>query len=435
MLKALLKDSAFYGGILVLGKIVSLISIPIITNKLTIQEFNTIDSSLVFLNFIVPFVFLGFDSAIGRFYIEYNNESKKTLISTAFWVGLIASLIITLGLWLFKDFLEQVYFNRKTATNYIVFIIISIPFIFLISFCANIFKFSFKKFDYALVVFLNPICFLVSLIYFSKTSGFNLEKYLVLNLCFNIFFALYAVIKLRKQIEFNIKKTQFKALYNYGLPFALVSVFGMAFSFIERLFLNNFYLPEYAGQYAFSYRIVGVIFMFNRAFQLSWGPISMKYYKEESSKKKFNKLLNIASISMATIIFLIFIFYDYIIMLLANENYLGSSMFIAFLMVANSFLMLSSITNIGINITKKTYLHLKNYGYSLGCFVSSFFILKSLMPNNALPLSILLGYCTLFITQTVTANKVYSSIQFSWKKPIVLMVVLLLTIQLIKSVK
>lgn len=415
MLKGLFKDSFFYGGFLVLSKLVAIIALPVLTKFFTPDEFNIADSSMVLLNFIVPFIFLGLDSSVGRYYNEYSDKGQlKELLASAFYPGLISALIVTLIAVMTHYWISLIFLNRADMAHYILLTVLNIPFLYIISFSVNILKYAFKRWNYVIIAFLNPVCFLVSVIVMGYTLGINLENYLLINLICNVFFAVFAILLIYKDIG-KIPNIDFvRHLYAYGLPFSIVSLLGMAFSFSERLLLNHYYTPLLAGSYAFAYRIVNVIGIINRAFQLSWGPFSIARYKDVDASKKFNHLLLFMTIGLGCISLIVSLTDKWLIKLLGNVAYQNSRQYIPFLLASNTFLILSSISNIGINLSKKTFLHIRNYTIALTSLFVFFFLLKPILPNFALPIAIMSAYLILFIEQSISSNTAHKEIQFRW---------------------
>jgi O-antigen/teichoic acid export membrane protein len=421
VLKSLLKDSVFYGGFLLLSKLIAFFTLPIITLAFTPAEFKIIDGFIVMLNFIVPFMFVGSDTALARYFNDTDYE-RKELVSTAFFYGLGFTLIVLSLLMIFHEAFSSAYFGESMDSGMLLFVFLNIPFIFINSFCIGVFKYEFKRMAYVGVAMFNPLLFALSVIGMGKWFELSLWSYFAAFLVFNVLFALLALGLIRNHLRLLFKMPIFKKLFAFGLPFSMVSLVGVAFSFTERYLMNNYFLAASAGLYAFSYRIISLVTLANRAFQLSWGPFSMARYKNHNSAAEFKALLTYMSIFLVLIQGIICAFASRLILLVSNESYLGSARYLPFLLGANAFLILSSISNIGINITSKTILHLTNYLIALFVFVVSFFIIRIWMTEMSLSIALFLAYMLLFVFQTRSSNKVYEAVRFPVTMPVALLV-------------
>ncbi len=421
MLKSLFKDSVFYGGFLLLSKMIAFFTLPIITSAFTPAEFKIIDGFIVMLNFIVPFLFVGSDTALARYFNDADHE-RKELVSTAFYYGLGFTLLVLSLLMIFHRAFAAAYFGESIDRSMLLFVFLNIPFIFINSFCIGVFKYEFKRMAYVGVAMFNPLLFALSVIAMGKWFELSLWSYFAAFLVFNMLFALLALWLIRNHMRMLFKIPIFQKLFAFGLPFSMVSLVGVAFSFTERYLMNNYFLAASAGLYAFSYRIISLVTLANRAFQLSWGPFSMARYKDKNSGEQFRALLTYMSVFLMVIEGGICLFSTQIILLVSNESYLGSAPYLPFLLGANAFLILSSISNIGINITSKTVLHLKNYLMALAVFVGTFFLLRLHLQEMSLAISLFIAYSLLFVFQTRSSNKVYEAVRFPIAFPVTLVV-------------
>lgn len=421
MLKSLFKDSVFYGGFLLLSKLIAFFTLPLITSAFTPAEFKIIDGFIVMLNFIVPFLFVGSDTALARYFNDADYK-RKELVSSAFYYGLGFTIIILSLLLIFHKTFSSAYFGDSMDSNMLLFVFLNIPFIFINSFCIGVFKYEFKRIAYITVAIFNPLLFALSIIGLGKWFELSLWSYFAAFLVFNVLFSLVALLLIRNHLVLQFKIPIFQKLFAFGLPFSIVSLVGVAFSFTERFLMNNYFLASTAGLYAFSYRLISLVTIANRAFQLSWGPFSMARYTNQNSSAKFNALFVYMCIFLVVIQGLICVFASRLILLVSNESYLGSARYLPFLLGANAFLILSSISNIGISITSNTILHLKNYLLAFFVFVVSFFIIRVWMAEMSLAIALFLAYLVLFVFQTRSSNKVYKEVCFPLAMPVALLV-------------
>lgn len=76
-LSFLLKDSALYGGAAAISKSFSIITFPLLARHFSIADYGIIDFFGVLASFIGILVIFGQDSAVARFFFEYEDKDKR----------------------------------------------------------------------------------------------------------------------------------------------------------------------------------------------------------------------------------------------------------------------------------------------------------------------------------------------------------------------
>jgi O-antigen/teichoic acid export membrane protein len=91
----LLRDSALYGGASAISKLFSLFLFPVLARCFTTKEFGVIDAFTVLGTLISIFFVLGQDSAVARYFYEYEDEeTRKQVISQAFFFQIVLLVLI-----------------------------------------------------------------------------------------------------------------------------------------------------------------------------------------------------------------------------------------------------------------------------------------------------------------------------------------------------
>lgn len=432
MLRPFLKDSAFYGAVLVAGKLIGLLVLPVLTAALSPGQFAAADSSVFFVNFALPLVFAGVDSAVGRYYYE-DPGATPNLLASGFLIGLPVCLAVTVVLYLAAGPIAGLYLDQPGAMRWLRLAILSLPPLYVIAFFSTVFKFEFRRGSYAVATLLNPACFSLLVAIDALRGHLTVDRYLEWYLIANIAFALVTLWLARGLIGWALpRRDHLRKLYSFGVPFMFVSVLGLLFGLTERAFINQYYPLAAAGAYLFAYRLLSATTILNRALQLSWGPFAMLNARRDKAGAAFNRIL----LSLAVVLNLlsagIVLADELIISLLANPSYMDARAFLPYLLGANNLLILSSLTNLGINLAESTLTHVRNYAASWGVFVAAFFLLKDWNLLLSVPIALFLSRLVLFVVQSRDAARLERSIRFRWEPALAMTVATTLMLGIIR---
>lgn len=95
-LRFLFKDSVIYGGAIIINAIFMLLTIPILTKNLTVNEYGIVDLFLTLLTFLVIIFVFGQDSSVARFFYEYKSiRKKKKIISESLYFQLLVTILFS----------------------------------------------------------------------------------------------------------------------------------------------------------------------------------------------------------------------------------------------------------------------------------------------------------------------------------------------------
>tara|TARA_B100000795_G_C22803983_1_gene443689 strand:- start:3459 stop:4949 length:1491 start_codon:yes stop_codon:yes gene_type:complete len=407
-LKFLFKDSIVYGAASAISKAFGLITFPIIARNLSIADFGFYDyliSVLVFFTIIVQF---GQDSSIARFYYEYENKLKRQkFISQSLFFQIFCFLIILLIFSIFPDEIKKILFFDRKEENLIFFLVLNIPFQLFISFSQNILRWSFKRSEFLFMslgyTFFQTI-FIMFLLYFDKMSVINLFKAYI---SLNIIFSLLGIFLIRQYIIIIKDFKGFKEILFFALPFGIIGVLASLSATVERNLSHSIFGEDALGFYAAAFKISILISLLVNAFHVSWGPFSMSIYKDKNVVETYNLILKVFSLIILISTLILTIISPLIIELLASSKYLSIVNLIFPLTLACGIRGISWITEIGISLSKKTYLSLISHSVQFLVTILLIYFFSSYFGLISIALSVLIGQLTRSIIESYYAQKTY----------------------------
>lgn len=407
-LKFLMKDSLIYGSAAAISKAFGLISFPLIAKTLSVSDFGFYDYLISLVVFITLLIQFGQDSSIARFYYEYEDKEKRQkFISQSLFFQLFCFIIFLIVIFTSSEYIEKYILLEKGYDNVLLLLAINIPFQLLISFSQNILRWSFKRNEFlfmSLAYTFFQTLLIVLLIVYDFMSVINLFSVYII--C-NIIFASFGLFFIRKYIVIIYDYKGFKEILFFALPYGLISLLTALSSTLERNLTHNFLGENALGFYAAAFKIAILISLIVNAFHTAWGPFSLSLYKDKNVIKTYNLVLKGFTLIILISNLLLTIVSPIIIKILATQKYLSVVNLVFPLALAVGIRGISWITEIGITISKKSYLSIISHSVQ---FFSTI-ILIILFSNNfgliGVAISVLVGQILRSVIESYCAQKVY----------------------------
>ena len=145
-LKFLLKDSFVYGLAGAVNRVLILITFPIIVRFFPKDEFGEIDAINYIAALALPFVILGLDSAVARYFYDVEDKGeRKKIVSEGLLFYTIFSILISVILLLFSEQLLFKYLGNNTYSQLFRLSIISLPLRGILSYNMGLCKWMLKR--------------------------------------------------------------------------------------------------------------------------------------------------------------------------------------------------------------------------------------------------------------------------------------------------
>jgi O-antigen/teichoic acid export membrane protein len=249
----------FFGSILA-ALFIFVIRILIARNFLQ-AEYGLFSLGLTILSIIVSIGCLGLMDGTTRqlsYYLgrkEINNARDVTFFSLLF--GLLAGLILFLGIFFYSDFLSIKIFNSIELSNVLQIFSISIPFFILINILTAIFR-GFQSVK-EMVIFVNVIinisfiailCFVIwTKLTFEWVIIANSISIIITSIIFIIYFLNKKLFSSLETIEHKTNMNIGKKLLFFSLPLLLTAILFEIVSWTDILMLGHFGTIEMVGLY------------------------------------------------------------------------------------------------------------------------------------------------------------------------------------------
>ena len=370
IVKKIFTDSIVYGLGNAITKFLQILLLPIISNNIQSESiFNQWNNVQIVVNIFAVLMLFGQESTFARFNIEKENSQKKLFFNSGYIIMIIFVLIVLLfNIPICKNKIQNfIGYSLDTLQLNLIFTWAFLNSI--LSFVQNYFRWTYKKFYFILIAF-SQIIFNIILLYvfLQQKKMFTVSALIDVNIIVStIILATIVLINYKKftggfYIDFSLQKKMFL----FGLPLMFVALLSTFRISVDRFFFIFYKLPDdqvYA--YNISLRISSLFLIFSTAIDLALSPILFKLWDKKNADKLFANMFTI--IAVLGIFFCIYLslFSNILIQLFAKTNNdIAKNLFPLFLF-SNLIFSFFSFFSIGINFSKKTFLNLYSFCFSL----------------------------------------------------------------------
>lgn len=352
-------DTIFYGIGNFVHKLTTLAIYFIIVNKFTVEEFGIFDFYITIINFVIILIAFGQDSALARLlYDKKEINFKKEIISQSLHLQILF-LILVIFILYFVLFFFKIEFLDSKILNYIV--ILQIPFFFFINFCLNVFKWTFERNSYLIIMLGNAILIFLTVLIFSNFLNLNLALVLSIYFFFYILFSIIAFILIYKWINFEFKTNHYQQLFLFAYPYGLISITMIGVPLIERSMIIYYINMNSLGIYALATKISMFVYLFINTFHIAWGPSSYSIYKSKNYKDYYKLIFKIYILVSIFLMILISSLSNKFVNLFGGEDFSSAKNLIFPISLSIIIYSCSEISGIAINLKKKPLYSLFSY--------------------------------------------------------------------------
>jgi O-antigen/teichoic acid export membrane protein len=404
----LLKDSALYGGAASLSKAFALITFPLLARHFSVAEYGVLDYFLVLAGFGAVFFIFGQDSAVARYFYEHEDtENRSQLISQSLLFQLAGLAIFVPVLWFSADWLTQIMITATDRVSLFKITLIQLPFLLVINFSQNLLKWTFAKEQFLTMSLgftgLHAALLVVAVLFFDA----GIAGVLWVGFATSAVFAALGHFFVRDWLTRPKDFRYLREMLPFALPYGVICVVGAFSPALERTFTNSLLGAEAMGLYAAATKIAMLIALLVGAFQTAWGPFSLSLHKQTDASQTFNLILRLFVVVICLAALFITLLAQPLIHWLATDRYEGAVTVVFPLVMGLAIQATSWISEIGISLSKRSYLSLYAYSVAILATLIGIWLLTPLFGLLGVGLGVLLGHMAKAFVASWLAQKAY----------------------------
>ncbi|OYY17344.1 MAG: hypothetical protein B7Y59_12665 [Burkholderiales bacterium 35-55-47] len=426
-LSFLLNDSLIYGGASVLSKSFSIITFPLIARHFSTDDYGVIDLFGVMGTFIGVLIIFGQDSAVARFFYEFDEKFKRSqLISQSLILQLAITIVVVAVLVSWASPVADALTKIPEASVFFKLIVIQAPFLILMNFSQNLLKWTFERGRFLFISLGSTLFSAALLISGIYLFDIGIAGILWIGIINYAFFGLLGIWFIRKWLIIPNSFCYLKEMLRYSFPVGITCSLGAFAPTAERWLTVNLLSMNDLGLFAVGARAAMLVAIFVGAFQTAWGPFSLSLYKQEDAIETYNLVLKGFILVMMPLALFLGAISLPLITLLATERYAMSAIVVFPLALALVIQGLGWITEIGIGISKRSYLSLYAYAAYLVVTLSAIYLLAPLWGLIGVAIGVLFGQLA---KATIASWLAHRAHPLDWSfKPVLIFIVVILAL-------
>lgn len=360
------RDTLLYGTAGALNKSLALITFPILARHFSPDDYGIIDLCSVIVALLTSLLILGQDSALVRFFHEYDNERERAeAIGESLVFQFATGLLLLVPLWMFADAASRAFGISENGALLLKLVLLQVPCRVIVSNVQALLKITFSRARYLLISIGSTVGtaggILIAVLGFDTDIAGVLTVYLIVFACF-AFFALWTargMIRIPKRIH------ELRRLLPYAVPMGLIVSLSAFQPYLERWVAGRAVGPDALGVYSAGARIALVIALPVQAFQTAWTPFAMTVYKRADAVRTFNWLLKGFTLGLCGTALLISAFAVPLIAVLAGDAYSAAATVVFPLVMGLALQAVALLTGLGTVLARRTHVRLFTFTVSV----------------------------------------------------------------------
>jgi len=389
----LLKDSAIYGGAAAVSKAFALITFPLLARHFSVAEYGVLDYFMVLGSLLGIFFIFGQDSAIARFFYELEDAvDRRQLISQSLLFQLAGLVLLLPLLWLSADWLTTLLIEAPDRVRLFKIVLLQLPFLLLINFTQNLLKWTFARTQFLITslgfTVVQAALLLITVMFFDAGIQGVLFVSLITSVTFGVLGLFFVHQWLTRPKDFR----RLREMLPFAIPYGVICVLSALSPTLERTLTNDMLGAQDLGLYAAATKIAMLIGLLVGAFQTAWGPFSLSLYKQSDAIQTYNWVLKLFVLGMCVSTLVLTLLAQPLVHLLATDRYSGAVVMVFPLAMGLAIQAISWITEIGIGISKRSYLNLYSYSVAIASTLVGIWFFAPVFGLLGVGLGVLLGH-------------------------------------------
>lgn len=420
-MKEFLKSFLAFGLATSLQKLVGFIILPIYTKVFNPTEYGILEMTNSIMSVAIIFGALQLETSLQRYYYDYKYLRKKILISNVYGWIFIASILVSIILIIFSNYISIEILETDQYAILIFLIALQLPFNNISMLGMVLLRFE-KLNNKFLIVVICGVTTSVLLAYLLVVYyNLGLPGVFYAQLGSSIVSCLVVTYFIKDVLLFRFSTIISKKVINYAYPQFPARIGSMFLAQSNRFFMLGFLSLSAIGIYSISVKLASSIQLINTAFIMAWAPFMNAQFNKKNNKIVFANIFPLVVGIVCLFVCIITLFSSEIVQFISTEEYYESYKYMGGLSLFFALYIIKEVIDIGPKIQKKTkYLSL-TFFISVIVNIVSLLILVQIFALKGVVIAMIITNLILVIVSWIISNKLYY-IDFSVLKFIILFI-------------
>lgn len=407
-LRLLATDTLVYGVAAAISKSFALILFPFLTHNLSVADYGRFDLALYATQLFGLVVVWGQDSAVARLFFEDDTFStRQQIISQALLTMTANFMLSVVGLFILLQtaFIWRAFGEKTPELIFLLFLYA--PISGLLSFCQGLLKWTFDRNRYIAVALGVPASNLVLILLFARLHRLTVAGALSIMVGVAGLFACVGIFFIRRWIAVPRGTEYVRKLIPLAIPYGLIACISALSPLLERAVVSGSFGAYDLGLYAAAAKLASIVMMLSIAFQMGWGPFSYSIYKQPDAARTYSLVLRAFALIMCLTVLAVTAFSETLAALFAGARYKRAALYVFPIAMSFGVQAIGWITEIGIHLSKKTYLNLFGFGLFVAISLAGMLYLSHIVGILGVALGTLLGQIAMLATSAIIAQRAF----------------------------
>ncbi len=403
------RNVIIYGIGGVLSQAAGLITLPLMTRRLSSLEYGSIEVITALTGYFNLLIGLNMMTGLYRFFFEAkDSEDRKKMVSTTFlFVGLCGIIVILIS-FLFGGAFSQNLFGDREHIELIRLAFTALVPVAVYVYALNLLRLQNKAMPYMIIALTVSLIYMGCIVFFLAVLKVGIPGYYYSQIISNTIGTVIALTVSRDLLVPRFSMKWFKKLARYSFPLVPGTLFGWSLSANNRMFLNASTTPVQVAYYGLANKATIVITLATQAFCNAWEPTMYSLLnQEEKIKRTLPTMLSLYTFGALSICTLVMTVAREIFLFLAPPEYLAGIGLLGIMQLRWIFTMGVYVIDPGTAKTGKTWWVSVMLGLAVLVNLGANMILTPRLGLYGAVISELLGYVTAMCGRWIVSDRLF----------------------------
>ena len=396
-----------------LERLMSFLLLPLYADAFSVAEFGVIDLIQTFCGIATIFAFLQLETALQRYYYEYEEKEKGRFVFSIFFVIMSMALILSVCIILFAPYVSLLLCETVKYTSAFRIAGVLINFSTLSTLTLIVLRFEKQNKLFSFVVLFKSILLVGSVYWFISVNGYGVDGFFISQLVAISISALLSLFLIRKVLVLRLSKEMIKLSLKYALPQFPARVGSTTNAYANRFFILGYLNTFSVGLFSMALKIGSIFQLVHQTFMMAWNQYMFQIIKREDNKELFKGVFRILVPIICFISICVFLFSEELIINYASLKFAESSKYVGGIIISIVLVIIKEIVDIGPKYKAKTYYLSISFLSALSVNLISLFFLVRYLGIAGVVYSMILTNFTLLVLSWKFSYRLYP-IKFSY---------------------
>ena len=391
----------------------SFLLLPLYADAFSVEEFGVIDLIQTFCGIATIFAFLQLETALQRFYYEYDGVEKGKFIFSVFVMIMSAALLISIVIIIIAPKVSLLLCSSENYASSFRIAAVLIIFSVLSTLTLILLRFEKRNKCFMFVVLLKSFLLVGAVYWLVYVKGSGVDGFFVSQLIAISISALVSLFLMRKIFVPKLSKALIRQSLKYALPQFPARIGSATNAHANRFFIVGYLNTYSVGLFSMALKISSIFQLVHQTFMMAWNQYMFQIIKREDNKELFKGVFRILVPIICFISICVFLFSEELIINYASPKFAESSKYVGGIIISIVLVIIKEIVDIGPKYKAKTYYLSISFLSALFVNLISLFFLVRFLGIAGVVYSMILTNSTLLVLSWKFSYRLYP-IKFSY---------------------